>query len=63
MKTPPPSEMRRVHRGIHPDDDIVPLRRRKVMDVLRRNAQEGGVALTTRRFNKILTDLGFRLEE
>lgn len=53
----------KIYRGIHPDDDIVPLRRRKVMKVLEKNFQEGGVKVTVRRFNKILTDLGYRLEE
>lgn len=57
MKTP------KIYRGIHPDDDIVPLRRRKVLEVLKRNFRDGGINITTRRFNLILTELGFRLED
>lgn len=38
------------------------LTRGEVIEVLNRNLDEASIGMTTRRFNKILTDLGFELD-
>ena len=37
--------------------------RRRLMAVLDSNFEEAGVRITVRRYNQILTDLGFHLED
>jgi hypothetical protein len=50
-------------RSTTPDEGVVSISRKRFMEILDRNLAESGERLTVRRYNKILTDLGFELED